>query len=324
MKCWLFSVSLLLSAQALGCHGIPEMQRLDIQLHPEALLKQLQQKKTGTVLYTHQATLRELTGRSEALTCGGRHERVTISGNLTGNELGRRVYQTSVPGIGVRIFYLNRYALDDAKLRLFPFIDSATGNDLSPLRTDNIALRIELVKTAETVHPEEALRVTQNELLRFSTQELNTMVNFKLISGLPPVNCSLDTPQVVVHLPTTPLNKISQDKNKPGTLFPLSVKILCDAAPHLMSLTISGDAADARTGVLNMQPITGSAKGIGLQFWLNNSPAPLNQAILLSSLPTQNPNGQLAIPLSLSYIRLQPDTTPGKVSAVATLQVNYL
>ncbi|WP_320460169.1 fimbrial protein [Lelliottia sp. CFBP8978] len=281
----------------------------------------LAQKKIGDILYSQRATLSDLTKSSDELACSDKLGVLNVTGILAGREVGKRVYQTSVPGIGIRIFYYNNQPGIGNTLKAIPFNDISVVNKNKPLRPENITLKIELVKTGP-IASVPVLLFHQAALLRFAVKNDTTIVNLQLMATLPETVCNFDSQQTVFHLPAQPAASISERKTH--FRYPIPVKISCNGEPHLMTVTLNGDAYDASQGIFNIENVQGSAQGVGVQFWYRALPIRTGKPLQIFSPGRLTVNNQIILPFFVSYVRTKNDITPGRISVGAVLHIDYL
>lgn len=278
-------------------------------------------KKVGDVLYSHRATLADLTHNSDELSCSDDAGVLNVEGNLVGREAGKRVYQTATPGIGIRILYQNRQPAVGNTLKVLPFTAISMLRKKSPLRPEDIVLKIELIKTGP-VASAPIFQFHQAALLRFVEKGLTTIVNLQIQGALPETVCNFNSPQTIIHLPTQSAATITA--RKPALHYPLPVKIICNGEPNFMTITLSGDAYNSSQGILKIENTEGSARGVGLQFWYRSLPLRTGKPLRISSPGRLTTNNQLTLPFFVSYVRTNSDIIPGKISVGAVLHIEYL
>jgi len=309
--------------RAFSCAGNNENHVLDVQLH--AILRLNNTQKSGSVLYSETKKLSELTHNNSDLSCADSSDILMVSGLLTGSESGRGVYPTAIDGVGVRIYYGVNYHDSYRSLKKLPFHDGMPVYKNQPLKTKDITLKIELVRTAGEIKAHGVLQFQQQALLSFHTKQLNNIINLHISTALPAPVCNVQLPQLIVHLPSKKLASIGAKKSLPNdqTLIPLSLE--CNSTPHLISLTLNGDAFNSLAGILNIEKSDDAARGVGVQFWYKKRIIPVNIPFMIMGRELDNAEtGTLLIPLHANYIQIAPTTSAGKVNVAATLHFNYL
>ncbi|WP_237932205.1 fimbrial protein [Buttiauxella sp. S19-1] len=316
-------ICFFIAPPAFSCADNNENHILNVQLHATLRLNNTQ--KSGSVLYSETRNLSELTHNNSNLSCADSSDILLVSGLLTGSESGRGVYPTAIEGVGVRIYYGVNYHDSYRSLKKLPFHDGMPVYKNQPLKTKDVTLKIELVRTVGEIKTHGVLQFHQQALLNFHTKELNNIINLHISTALPAPVCNVQLPQLIVHLPSTKLASIGDKKSLPNDQALIPLTLDCNSTLHLISLTLNGDAFNSLAGILNIEKTEGAARGVGVQFWYKRRIIPVNIPFVIMGRELDNAEtGTFLIPLQANYIKIAPVVSAGKVNVAATLHFNYL
>lgn len=271
---------------------------------------------TGSVLWQKEATLSQLANshRNIDIDCLLKSG-AQFSGKLNSAQQGQNTFATSIPGIGIRIKLI--YAAPGAARRewMLPFNVSATSLNSKQINTDNISLRIELIKTGEFGSAASAPYIMP-AMLTLANNAL--VVNLALAIAPPRAHChlKLNSPQIV--MPPIEANMLRH--NIQSSLTPVRAELQCINASQV-ALTLEGTASQER-GVFENLVKENGARGVGMQVLYG-------QEVMMPNLPKiiiDSPAApqQVQLPLSVRYAKTGSDITAGSVQAKITLKINYL
>jgi type 1 fimbria pilin len=263
----------------------------------------------------------------------------TINGTLVKNptlsSLGNKIYNTNIPGIGIRLSRKNLYSGDALR---YPY--SATHTPRITSRT-NVALAdgiftIEVFKTSQNTGSG-ALSpglYTRHYLNSYGNKpSLTTTLNANAIT-IAYSSCEIQgSKDKVVTLPS-----VTRDKFKGiGTVAGeqnFNFNILCNGgknptgvqASNKISLKFDYTANSDQKSIVNSAPTNTAAKGVSIQ--LINKYKNANTIINKGSthtLGTVNSNQTITynVPLSARYIQTAQTVTTGKVRGLATMTIEY-
>lgn len=228
--------------------------------------------------------------------------------------LNQNIYETNVPGIGIRI-------RDTLRNMVVPYVKT------NPMTSGaaNTPFTIELIKTSSA--PVKGGILTSGTLVYFKSLEDGvTFAQLDLTgnNAIVPVACSIMTPSL-----TFPIGDVLVDtfSGVIGTVprqggNTQNLGLDCDAGANI-NISLSGiqnpDVETTSVLALTGQGNEGVAKGVGVQLLYNDVPLELNNRIVLK-LST---GGQESLPLTARYYQTQTEVTPGTANASATLNLTY-
>lgn len=221
------------------------------------------------------------------------------------------VYQTNVPGIGIRIKNLGSG-------RVFPYDQAVAGLVYAKIIDGIVA---ELVKTGVV----QAGAITGGTLARASiagvmyTEEVDMGSN-----AIIPVACSIQTPTLNFPIGNVlAVNFGSSVGTIPaGAQNSQNLGLSCDAGANINVMlqgTQNPDVADTSVLALTGQGSAGVASGVGVQLLYNSSPLVLNNNIVLK----QSAGGQETFPITARYYQTKTAVTTGTANASAILTLTY-
>ncbi|WP_407438845.1 fimbrial protein [Lelliottia sp.] len=286
------------------------------------LQKDIETAPVGSTLYVKRGILGNLAHNDAELLCGkpGENRPVTVNGLMTGTMTGDHVYETSMPGIGIRVSFFIRHAGFNAWKPLNSQVQGPLAADKT-LRASDVLLKIELIKMAE-VAPGGVVTWQAPQLLTFydAQGQQKSMVRMALRGHLPDAHCDLNLEQQIVALPHTQPDKLLSAKRMNSA--PLGISLQCSGNVNNVSMTVFGRAWDTARGILQLKDVPGSATGIGLQLWYQSNPLPIGQPVNIMDFAA---NGQsYPLPVSVSYARTEGPVMPGKAEALLVIKLNYL
>ncbi|MFV8869988.1 fimbrial protein [Serratia fonticola] len=153
------------------------------------------------------------------------------------------------------------------------------------------------------------------------------------VQGIPFVQFTLSTPVIII--PTDPACTVTQsaiavnlDDTNTSQLTTMgntskdkafSIPLNCTSASNI-SLSFSGDIADANNAVFSNLSGSANANSVGVQILKDNSPVPTTAG---SYLNLGAINGSVSVPLTARYYALTDNADVGAVSAIAYATIMY-
>lgn len=269
----------------------------------------------GSVVYKREATLAQLSGTHDVISSECQTKiRNRLSGKIPPQQSGQDTYATLLPGLGIRITLIYDKAGSPHREWVLPF--SAPTQDIShsPIMSDDIKLRLELIKTGE---------IAQGGVLNFRIPSLIALSDNSFVANLvmtlisPKAHCMIQVLTPQVELPPV---KISELKNKSAKADqPVNVNLLCMNTSKA-SINIEGvNEPSYPTVFRNVAPVS-PAQNVGIEMLFNGAVMRPDFPLDLS-LPNQN---SYALPLTVRYAKTGDNLTSGNVKAQITLRINYL
>jgi len=237
---------------------------------------------------------------------------------------GPGIYETNVPGIGVRTGWSNTYSvrpadITQAMIETWPRVQEVLPY-LKGVYLPPSLYRVQLIKTGEIapgviVFPNPIATSVYGGIVAASTNFTSTQIHIRRGS------CRVTNNNIVVTLPTTSAQGFGGVGSTQGeTAF--SIPLVCDAGITIAyQLDGLADASKA-PGVLANQATNAMASGVGIQVLQGNAPVTLG-VVSAPYVRTTTDNEAVSIPMSARYYKSGPVVTSGSVSAVATLSMNY-
>ncbi|MCD0502869.1 fimbrial protein [Bordetella petrii] len=253
-----------------------------------------------------------------------------------------KVYATSVPGIGYRVYY---YVDDETEVAapvsyvndylrgvlVFPFNGSYGG---SSVRT-----RIDFVATSTTVSPGTILAATtygESSISGASVPSgLGGLYKVRLAHdiNIKAATCAISNPAALnVTLPRVPAYLVGEHENT--GVFMTNITVTC-SNPSVLSPTVRVTAASTVSGyaatLANQETGPTAARGVGIKMWLHD--AAQGEVRPVSFGETENGLGspQESLPARVwsfrfggSYMQVGPTVTGGRVKATATITFTYI
>ena len=237
---------------------------------------------------------------------------------------GVGVYETGVAGIGIRTAWSNTLSVQPADItqamvqnwpRAQQTLPNFRGAYLPPA-----LYRVQLIKTGPIAPGVIAFQnptatSMYGGIVATSTNFTSTQVNIRT------AGCRVTNRNIIVELPTTSLQSFSAVGSTQGAT-QFSIPLVCDAGISIAyELDGTADVSNA-PGVLANQAGSGMATGVGVQVLQGKTPVTLN-AVSSPYVRTTSDNEAVSIPMTARYFKTSPVVTSGRVSAIATLNMNY-
>lgn len=269
-----------------------------------------------------------LNGGNTAITCGDSGDSsktFSVQGgymnNMTLSAVGDAIYDTGIPGIGVKVFYSNSHDVS---------VSSANSVLEYPRKSRSVMIQGEQSKyspvseykiqfwstgnyaNGSTVFPSPLASTQYGDLLTNQVSLSNTrfVVNLVGCTVQSSVNVDLGT---VIAATFTGVGSTSDWKNFP---IPLS----CYAGTKISTTIDATQDPSNVAGVIKLLPVDNSATGLGVQLSYSDGPVVVFGEKTLfkeSSSTTEN------IELATRMYQTQEEVKMGKVSAVAYLTMTY-
>lgn len=229
--------------------------------------------------------------------------------NIDESQYGGGVYNTSIPGLGIRI--------SNTQIGAMPY-SSAQRSAKAQL---NMPLVAELVKisddiTSGTLSSVNLLELTfSNTIYKANIGEVN-LVNTSIIYP----SCNLDTKTIQVDLGSK--NKLDFDKvGSYSESNKFNIVLNCNQGTNIQFKITPGAAGgfDNENGVLN-QDESSTSKGYGVQILKDSNPLIFGQEM---SAGKSDESGRVEIPLNARLYKLSEFVSPGIVKASATFTITY-
>lgn len=288
----------------------------------------------GTILVKKQFTI---TPNGSKFTCNSSSDRlhaVLTQGNSLSPSGGDSVYNTNIPGIGIRLY---REAFDAAEFSgYYPYSRPVRRGTQYTLANGYFV--VEIIKTAANVG---SGTLTSGEYSRYyptghaGKPWLTSTIYGDAVSVVPS-SCEIQgSSDKIVDLPTVSKSEFSGVGSTRGEK-PFDLNILCNngqAGGNLVennkiSLSFDYDAVvnSANRVITNSAPANTSAKGIGTQLIWNyknlNQEVIRNEKLELGTLTTNEPV-QYNVPMKARYYQTEPTVSPGTVRGMSTVTIQY-
>ncbi|MEM5276279.1 fimbrial protein [Cupriavidus taiwanensis] len=237
---------------------------------------------------------------------------------------GVGVYETGVPGIGIRAGWSNTLSVQPADitqsmLQNWPRAQQTLPN-MQGVYLPPALYRVQLLKTGP-ISP--GVIAFQNPtatsiyggIVATSTNFTSTQVNIRT------AGCRVTNSNLIVELPSASLNSFGGVGSTQGAT-PFSIPLVCDAGISIAyELDGTADASNA-PGVLANQAGSGMATGVGVQVLQGRTPVALG-VVSSPYVRTTSDNEAVSIPMTARYFKTSQVVTSGRVNAIATLNMNY-
>ena len=229
------------------------------------------------------------------------------------SSFGDKIYNTDVPGVGIRI-------------RTPSFVVPDSVNMAANVAVQPVIFIIELIKTETTVVQGSSAGGTIAFQWGTSSSGITPLTVITLTPSISiiPLACSINTPSLTFPIGNIPANIFG---NGPGSTASgasntQNLILNCDPQTNVTVMLEGGqnpDTTDNTVLALTGQGGSDVATGIGVQLIYNNSPMELNQRIVLK----QSAGGQEIFPITARYVTTTTQVTAGKANASATLDLTY-
>ncbi|BDB23406.1 fimbrial protein [Cupriavidus sp. P-10] len=234
------------------------------------------------------------------------------------------VYETGVPGIGIKIAWSNVIAdrpgdINQAMIQNWPRAQ-LTMPYLNGVYLPPALYRAQFIKTGETSpgvisFQNPTASAVYGGVVAASTFFTSTQINVKTAS------CRVTNSNIVVKLPTTSAQSLAAVGSTQGAT-PFTISLVCDANINL-HYDIDGPADPANApGVLANGIGSGMATGVGVQVLQGAAPISLG-TVMDAGIRTNSDNQAISIPMTARYYKTSPVVSSGLVNAVATFSMSY-
>lgn len=239
---------------------------------------------------------------------------------------GRRIYSTSIPGIG--------YAINGRFCNTTLWVDGKNTGDgnlnnkiicaVNGLSNLSGSLSFQLYKTAETT----GTGTTANQKigamiirLNQSSWRLDELSFYLAPVTIKSVTCSLNTSSLNIDMGKIDKKTFSGVGSYPGdsNTKNVDIQLNCDSGANV-NLLVQGTTINASNGVLKLSSSAGAATGVGIQILNGTAPLPLNRTV---SIKTNTSSGIYTIPLKARYYQTESSISSGSANATSTFTLTY-
>lgn len=240
---------------------------------------------------------------------------------------GRRIYSTSIPGIG--------YAVYGAFCSVNLYVDGANTGDGNPnnklvcskngLSNDTYgALGIQFYKTAATTGTGTSTRQQVGSIVLRLNQ--SAWQNPESAVYLQPFTvtslaCTVNTTSLNITMGSIDKKLFSGVGTYPGDSNTKDVNLVlnCNSGTNV-NLLVQGTTVNAKSGVLKLTSSTSAASGVGIQILNGTTPLALNETV---AIKTNTSSGTYTIPLKARYYQTESSITAGTANSTATFTLTY-
>ncbi|EKM6458177.1 fimbrial protein [Cronobacter dublinensis] len=271
---------------------------------------------SGTVLYKKEAPLSLLSGMHKNINMQCLETiRKKLAGRIPGAQSGKNIYATTVNGLGVRITAI--YAKPGAGKKEWAFPFTASGMDLSDktVSTDDISLRLEVIKTG-AVTPSGNMDFRIPSLLTLADNSLVVSLTMRIIAAQ--AHCAIQIASPQIALPPIDAGKLAQG-GKEAT-YPVSVNLNC-INTQKASINVEGVTDATTKTIFKNVAKENAAQGVGIEMLYNGSVMSPDEPLNIL-LPTQQ--NTFPLPLALRYAKTNAKISGGQVKTQITMRINYL
>nr|WP_318382409.1 fimbrial protein [uncultured Enterobacter sp.] len=245
---------------------------------------------------------------------------------------GRRIYKTSVPGVGYSISGITSHCAGGTgsisgsntirgQADTLKLCESTDGM-VAPLLTANLLIayfKIAAETGSGTVSggPVGAFVLLSNLVIM---QEPDAVVSINPFTITTPA-CTLTTTTIPVDMKEVPKTHFNGKDSTPGDSHTraFTLPMSCNAGTKV-SVKMEGDIFDATKGVINVASGAGAATGVGIQLLYNDRPMPLGADIPVGDLPA---GGSLSVPLKARYYQTGNSIGAGKANGMLAFTMTY-
>ncbi|HAW2355777.1 TPA: hypothetical protein JLP55_004850 [Escherichia coli] len=264
----------------------------------------------GTVTVTSAAVGSQIGSRSVSI--GSSPNILSISGTMyykltrftTLSSLGNNIYDTNVPGIGIKISMGGMVFPDSIYYSGQGFIQPAT-------------YTITLYKTAENV---QSGQITAGQVATAGCE--STVYNSIILNTVDIVSaaCTVDTTSINVPLGniySSIFGSVGSTSNETAFTIPLT----CPSAGTTVRMQLDGSTEGGSTTALALSNSgsSGVASGYGIQVLTGTTPVTIGTAIQVATTTA----GTVNIPLKARYIKTSTNSTSGTANSTATFTMTY-
>jgi type 1 fimbria pilin len=269
----------------------------------------------GSVLFVKEASLAQWTGthREISPTCLSALKR-WLNGRMNTMPAGKNIFSTAIPGVGLRITVIYDKPGAARQEWVLPFNTLLNENTQTVVNTDEINIRLEVVKTGAISGGN--INVNLPSLISFSDRSL--IINLSLNVLAARAQCSILLAQPQIELP--PISMKDIENNVHNNAYPVEMNLQC-LNTRQASIDIEGATNETTPSVFNNIVSEHSATGVGIEMLYNGSVMTPHRPVEII-MPQQHLS--IPIPLAVRYAKSGPVITSGKVKAQITLRINYL
>lgn len=269
---------------------------------------------TGTVLFKKEASLAQLTGSHHIISneCINKIKKIFI-GRTSTQQSGSGVFNTTAPGIGLRLTLIFNKPNRPHREWVFPFHNAAADLTNDVITMDDIKLRLEIVKTG--IIKGGSVNMQLPSLLALSDNSLVVNLTIKFLA--PKSHCSIQVVTPQLDLP--PIDVAVIDKQKKSKDYPANINLLC-LNTQKASINIEGNNNASIPSIFNNIASDNPASGVGIEMLYNGSTLTPGNPIDIA-LPNQS---NFALPISVRYARLNEKLSQGNIKSQITIRINYL
>ncbi|MFV3412834.1 fimbrial protein [Pseudomonas sp. NY15436] len=243
------------------------------------------------------------------------------------------VYETGVPGIGIKAAYSNSYASQPANIdsvnptagsALLVWPRSVSSDVKSTGYTPAGLYRIQLVVTGPLVSGSRTMILPNPTAQTIYGSLLTNQASFSTPTVIvETLSCTVNTPTVAVPLKDVLVRQFQGVGSTLGTK-PFTVDVTCPGgvavAYQLDGTSPSGGGA---MGLIQNSSGTGMATGVAVQVLKSDGSTPLPLATQTSLGTSVSENQAMPISLNARYYQTESSVSPGQVSATAYVTMYY-
>lgn len=308
--------ALVCNAQARSC--IPEKSLAQANLTVPLMVQMPSQSGTaaiGSVLYVKEASLAQFTGSHRPLNPGCLNAiGQNLSGRMAAHQSGKNVYDTSLPGVGLRFTVIIDKPGIARKEWVLPFAAAPFEEARGSLSTDDLKLRIEVIKTG--IIQGGSINIQLPSLLAMSDRSL--VVNLVMRLQTAKAHCAITVNQPQITLP--PIDVARFNSHDAMENYPVAVKLQC-LNTRQASINIEGLMDANKNSIFRNVAPDNPANGVGIEMLYNGNVMLPNYPVDMT-IPSQQFN--VALPLAVRYAKTNQPVGKGNVKAQITLRINYL
>lgn len=274
------------------------------------------QAPTGTVLFKKEASLAQLTGIHETVSEACLEAiRKTLTGRISTSQRGQNIYDTEIPGLGIRITVIYDKPGVAHQEWVLPFSETLNNITHQPVSTEDISFRIEVIKTGDFTQSSTAT-FSAPSLVSFNDNSL--VVNLALTVLAAQAHCAIQmiTPQVT--LPPVEDSALMRQATQPA--YPVGVNLQC-MNTRKASINIEGINNANFPSVFSNVQTGNAAQNVGIEMLYNGSVLIPHNPLEIT-LPSQQ--NTFSLPLAVRYAATGKEIKAGKVKSQITLRITYL
>lgn len=252
------------------------------------------------------------------------------------SSLGNNIYNTNIPGIGIRLFRTNLHA---EKTAVYPYrqIQALTGTKQRVLLADSL-FNIEIYKTAPITGSGEIVpgvythhylgNVNSNRPSLITSIAANAIT---IASSSCMLQGSLNRTLTLPRVKTTDFKGIGSTAGE----LPFKLDLLCNGGANptevketnTIGISFNFDSSPDLLSIKNSEPTTTAAKGVNTQMVYNyngaNTIVEKDKDYKLGIVSSNTSNITFSINMRARYIQTEANITPGKVKGIASVNITY-